>query len=1026
MGGRKRGLAVGGAFLCALVMVWSGPVNAVQAPHDKIVSDNPVNYTPHVLDGFVNAVVQIGNKVYVGGEFTQVQEDDSPTVLTRNSLFAFDPVTGAIDTTFTPSVDGEVRALLPAPDGASVYVGGAFGQVNGITNRRLTRLSTTDGTALPGFTPSVDARVNDLRLANGRLYVAGAFTTVDGQPQAALATLNPATGARDAYYDLAVSGTHDGGTTAVLKMDVTPDETRLVAVGNFTTVGGQARRQIVQVDLTGPAAALANWQTTRFADACSSAFDSYMRDVDYSPDGRFFVVTTTGAYSGGPPRLCDTQTRWETYATGTGQNPTWANYTGGDTTYAVGVTSKAVYIGGHFRWLNNPFAADNAGPGSVSREGIAALDPRTGLPFTWNPGRTLGVGVFDLTATPQGLWVGSDTDRIGNWEYHGRLALFPHTGGATVTRPFQGELPGTLYQAGLGSIVVNDNVQQRSYDGTTLGAVTSVPNGGLDWSSSRGAFMLSGQLYTGWSDGKLYKRTFDGTTFGTAAEVNLNGLTDFGSDLQNATAMFYAGGRIYFTRSGQSSLYYRWFNTESEIVGAQRFTASSNVSGIDFSRVGGMFLSGGKLYFTDRLSNNFRRIDFANGAPVAGTAVTLSSSGEWRQRGLFLYSPTGATAPNATPTAALQVSCTDLACTARNTGSLDPDGTLVATAWDFGDGNTGTGAVAPHTYAAPGTYPVTVTVTDEQGATATATQNVTVLGANQPPTADFAATCTALACDFDASLASDPDGSIVSYAWEYGDSATGTGQSASHTYAAAGSYDVKLTVTDDRGGTHAVTKTFTVAPASANIQYVGQAAVNGNQVTHTVTVPAGVAGGDGMLLFMTVNSSGVTIPDPTGVTGWTLVDTKDNGGVVTKVWKKVASPEDGGDPLSVTLSAQSKADLTLVAYRGVSANVLQGHAGVIETVTQAAHTTPSIGVPGSASWVVSYWGEKSSATTAWTAPAGETVRSTLVGTGSGRVASLVTDGNAPAASGAHAGLTATADSASLRATMWSLVLEPTP
>jgi PKD repeat protein len=1026
MGGRRRVSIVGGALLAALALVWSGPVSAVQHPHDKIVSADPVNYTPHVLDGHVNAIVQIGDKVYVGGQFTQVQEDESTTVLARNSLFRFDPVTGAVDTTFTPSVDGEVKALLPAPDGQSIYVGGAFGTVNGVTNRRLTRLSTADGSALPGFTPSVDARVNDLRLAGGRLYVAGAFATVDGQPQAALATLDPATGAKDSYYALPVTGTHDGGTTAVIKMDVTPDETRLVAVGNFAQVDGQNRRQIVQLDLTGANAALANWQTTRYTDACSSSFDSYMRDVDYSPDGRFFVVTTTGAYAGGPPKLCDTQARWETFSTGSGLNPTWVNYTGGDTSYAVAVTSQAVYVGGHFRWANNPFRGDAAGQGAISREGIAALNPKTGLPFDWNPGRTLGVGVFDLTATPQGLWVGSDTDRIGNWEYHGRLAMFPHASGTTVAHPYQGELPADMYQAGLGSIFVNDNVQKRGYDGTTLGTVASVPNGSLDWSSSRGAFMLSGQLYTGWNDGKLYKRTFDGTTFGTPSEVNLNGLTDFAGDLQNMTAMFYHGGRIYFTRSGQSTLHYRWFNTENDVVGAQRLTASGNVSGIDFSRVGGMFLSGGKLYFTDRFSNAFRRIDFANGAPVAGTAVTLSTSGEWRQRGLFLYSPEGAVAPNATPTAALQVSCTDLACSARNTGSADPDGTVVSTAWDFGDGATASGALAAHTYAAPGTYTVTVTVTDDRGATATSTQNVTVLGANQLPTADFAASCTALACDFNAALSSDPDGTITAYAWEYGDTATGTGQSSSHTYPAAGQYQVKLTVTDDRGGTHSTTKAFSVAPAAAAVEYVGQAGANANQTTHTVTVPAAVAGGDGLLLFMTVNSSTVTIPDPTGVTGWTLVDTKDNGGVVTKVWKKAASPEDSGDELSVTLSAQSKADLTLVAYRGVSANVLQGHAGAVETATQAPHTTPTVEVTGSGNWLVSYWGEKSSATTAWTPPAGETVRSTLAGAGAGRVTSLLTDGNAPVEAGQRGGLTATADSASLRATMWSLVLERTP
>ncbi|WP_196466445.1 PKD domain-containing protein [Planomonospora sp. ID91781] len=991
------------------------------------MSDNPVNWTPHVLDGKVNAVVQIGGKIYVGGEFTQIREDDSTTVLPRKSLFAFNATTGAVDPVFTPDVEGEVKALLPAPDGKSIYVGGAFGQVNGATNRRLTRLNVTDGQALPGFTPSVSARVNDLRLAGGRLYVGGAFETVSGTPQAALATVDPDTGARDPFVDLAFAGTQNGGTTAVLKMDVTPDESRLVAVGNFATVGGQSRRQIVQLDLTGQSAEPADWHTARYEAVCSSSFDSYMRDVDYSPDGRFFVVTTTGAYAGGPPKLCDTQARWETAATGSNLDPTWVNYTGGDTTYAVGVTSHAVYVGGHFRWANNPYASDKAGQGAVSRPGLAALDPLTGVPFSWNPTRTLGVGVFDLTATAQGLWVGSDTDRIGNSEYHGRLAMLPVAGASAPAPVSAGSLPADVYRLGYG-LIANNLVQRRSYDGTALGADESVGAGGTAWSGARGAFMLSGRLYTPWSDGKLYRRTFDGTTFGAPAEVPLNGLTDFAADMQNMTGVFFHGNRLYFTRSGQSSLYSRGFNPESEIVGAMRTTVSGNVTGIDFSRVGGMFLSGDKLYFTDRLGNQLKRIGFAGGKPVAGTAETLSGTGadgrDWRQRALFLYSGEGSQTPNAKPVAELVSECEELVCTFRNTGSHDPDGVLVSTTWSFGGGGSASGAAVTHAFPRGGTYPVTVTVTDDRGATASATANVTVQGANQPPVADFAASCAELECTFDANPSGDEDGSITAYAWQFGDGATATGVTASHTYAAAGTYPVTLTVTDDRGGKHSVTKQFTVAPQSAKIEFVGSAAANANAAVHSVTVPGQVAGGDGLLLFMTVNSSTVTVPDPAGVTGWALVGTRDNGGVVTKVWKKSAAPDDGGDVLSVTLSGQAKADLTLAAYRGVDLGVVAAQASASETVTRAEHTTPEVQVPAGGGWVVSYWGEKSSATTAWTAPQGQTVRSTQAGTGSGRITSLLTDGGAQVPAGVRDGVTATADSASVRATMWSLVLAP--
>src|SRR5690606_15090937 len=159
--------------------------------------------------------------------------------------------------------------------------------------------------------------------------------------------------------------------TVVMKIDVTPDGSRLFGIGNFTTVGGLSRRQAFALDLHGPAAAVANWQTDFYSSTCSNSFNSYMRDLDISPDRTYLVFTTTGAYAGGPPRSCYTQARFEVAAQGTGLQPTWVNYTGGDTTYAVAVTGTAVYVGGHFRWANNPLRGDRAGGGAVERSGIA-------------------------------------------------------------------------------------------------------------------------------------------------------------------------------------------------------------------------------------------------------------------------------------------------------------------------------------------------------------------------------------------------------------------------------------------------------------------------------------------------------------------------------------------------------------------------------------------------------------------------------------------------------------------------------
>ncbi|MDH5632311.1 MAG: S8 family serine peptidase [Gammaproteobacteria bacterium] len=81
---------------------------------------------------------------------------------------------------------------------------------------------------------------------------------------------------------------------------------------------------------------------------------------------------------------------------------------------------------------------------------------------------------------------------------------------------------------------------------------------------------------------------------------------------------------------------------------------------------------------------------------------------------------------------------------------------------------------------------------------------------NNPPTASFSYNCTDLNCSFDASASTDSDGSIVSYAWNFGDGANGSGVTIGHSYASANSYQVSLTVTDNQGAISTSSQTVTV------------------------------------------------------------------------------------------------------------------------------------------------------------------------------------------------------------------------
>jgi PKD repeat protein len=166
---------------------------------------------------------------------------------------------------------------------------------------------------------------------------------------------------------------------------------------------------------------------------------------------------------------------------------------------------------------------------------------------------------------------------------------------------------------------------------------------------------------------------------------------------------------------------------------------------------------------------------------------------------------------NQPPVAAFTSSCTDLTCSFDGSTSSDPGGSIASYAWDFGDGSTVSGVNPSHPYATGGNKSVTLTVTDNLGATNAKTQTATPTGPNQLPTALFTPTCSNLSCTFNGSASFDSDGSITSYAWDFGDGAVDSGISVSHTYATGNTYPVTLTVTDNRSGTNSTSQNVTVA-----------------------------------------------------------------------------------------------------------------------------------------------------------------------------------------------------------------------
>ncbi|MCP3786858.1 hypothetical protein NLX85_26170 [Micromonospora sp. A3M-1-15] len=425
---RRAATAVVAALAAAGGALPPSPALAVNATHTTVVGTNPVDWTPHALDGTVYRILQIGNRVYLAGSFTTVRNAGQTAQLAMPRLVAVDATTGRIDTTFRPVVNGTVKALAAAPDGRSLYIGGAFTTVNGVAAPRVARVDAATGARVAGFAPAaLNNQVNDMRLVGNRLILGGAFQTVGGVTRRALAALNATTGAADASVNLRIEGARKttSGATSPVKieaLDVSADGRRLVFVGNFSSVAGVARHQLAVANLSDTGATLSGWSTLRYQPQCAASMPTYLRGVDISPDGTWFVAVTTGAAF--PGTLCDAASRFEFGAEAGGKQPTWVNYTGGDTLLSVAITGAAVYVGGHQRWLDNPYGRDSAGAGAVSRPGIGAIHPTTGKALAWNPTKDRGVGTAELYATDRGLWVGSDTVTVAG-EYHARVAFLP-------------------------------------------------------------------------------------------------------------------------------------------------------------------------------------------------------------------------------------------------------------------------------------------------------------------------------------------------------------------------------------------------------------------------------------------------------------------------------------------------------------------------------------------------------------------------------------------------------------------------
>jgi hypothetical protein len=290
-------------------------------------------------------------------------------------------------------------------------------------------VDSTTGAVIASIPHSVSGQVESLfRTYNNHLLIGGYVLAGQGSNKPYLFSVNPSTGRDDNYVNLNISGNYnyvdDGGRrsasnpTRVYNMKVSPDGTRLLVMGDFTSVGGQGRQQMFMLDLGASAATVDAWYSAEFNQNCATVEPFWLQAAAWSPDGAKVYIATTGykpangpGYRTSDPRagLCDAAAAFSS-ASQSNLSHLWVNYTGCDSYFAVAADDNDVYVAGHERWQDNPLACDRKGPGAVDRPGLGGLDPVSGLTTSWLPQHARGLGSDDaiVTSNPAGLWIASD------------------------------------------------------------------------------------------------------------------------------------------------------------------------------------------------------------------------------------------------------------------------------------------------------------------------------------------------------------------------------------------------------------------------------------------------------------------------------------------------------------------------------------------------------------------------------------------------------------------------------------------
>ncbi|HYP44814.1 MAG TPA: LamG-like jellyroll fold domain-containing protein [Propionibacteriaceae bacterium] len=848
------------AFLLMLAMLLAnGAVIVAAADPGPIAARPSSGVTADVLptvqiDGVVWDQEVVGDTVYAGGEFTNARPAGAApgTNLTpRSNLLAYNLRTGALITSFAPTLNGKVKALSSSPDRKTLYVGGSFTLVNNVARYRIAAFNTATG-AVTTFSPAPNATVNSISATDTAVYAGGAFTKVGGADRGRLAAFST-TGALTAW-----APTVDSSVNAVL---VTPDRSRVLAAGSFANANNAPTTGLASFDSTN--AALLPFA----ANTVVRNYGTQAAMLSLSTDGK--TVYSGGYWFGGPTGNFEGLLAADPI---TGAIK-WLADCHGDT-YDGSAVNGVVYAVSHHHHCTNMGGFPDTGPprsrwqranaftvaatGTLAHNNQCCYADFYGKPspsiVNWFPDVVAGTytgqnqGGWTTTGTSEYLLQGGEFTSVNGTKQQGLVrfavpSLAPRKQGPRAS--------GAAFNPGLlatskGSVKVSWQANWDRDDQNLTYRLTRLDRSGTPLFTGQQTSTFWNRPSMSFTDttvatGQTYRYKVSATdpdgnvAFSNSVSITVPAtihpyVTAVSADGASDYWRMNGAGPTYPSVTGPSSLYANAGVSASSLGalvrngdgaagfdGATGAAASSNVSASPdtftaeawfktTTTTGGKILGFGSA--ASGLSGTYdRHLYLENSGQLAfgvysgRTSVVRSTAiyndGGWHHA-VAQLSPAGM---------ALYVDGVKVAANPTVTAGPRYNGY-----WRVGSDNLNNWPNRPTSVSFKGAidevaiYPSALTAAQVKAHHTAAVEPV-----DADPVATFASSCADAVCTFDGTGSTDADGTEASYDWDFGDGSGGTGATPTHTYAGTGSYPVTLTVTAENNATTSVTKKVVLA-----------------------------------------------------------------------------------------------------------------------------------------------------------------------------------------------------------------------